>query len=153
MYERLILDLRNTLSNLYPDSAHAKRIAEEALIPVVFIDWTSSPVEVWGQTVKEAERRGAIQALIDIAASEYKSGPYHDELQRIRQGLAWYRSKAEPSVIPVWQKDDDPGKPLGERVASLEATMRFLASAMVMGFAGIYLTLALVIYLIMTRGN
>lgn len=132
-WQDLLYDLRNVLAELYSDEESAKRVASDAGLPVVFIDWEGAPTDYWSKVVRQAELRWALRRLIDIALDEYTEGPFHDELRRIREGIARYRGAPLNPMFP----GGDPGKSDSERLLAVEVKVELLMWAV----AGLYLAI------------
>ena len=73
-----LLALRACLMNLYPETASARRVAEQAGLSLQRVAMSGRAVDTWHAILTEAERNDQIPDLIAVAHSEY---PNNLELQ------------------------------------------------------------------------
>ena len=64
--------LRDVLATLYPDEASVRRVAAQAQLDVARIGFTPRSVDTWHAVLLEAAHSGRLEALMDVAASEYR---------------------------------------------------------------------------------
>lgn len=66
-----LINLRDLLADLYWDKTDARRIAQQAGLKVALIAFTDRPVNTWHNILNDALLRDKVQAVIDVARSEY----------------------------------------------------------------------------------
>lgn len=147
IFEKHLYDLRNILADLYPDEASARRVAVEAGLPAVFIDWSGSAHEFWSQIVKQAEIRGGLRRLIDVAVGEYGEGKNSKELLKIRGDIGWYHTSTPSQESPPRVMTISTAKSDSERLATVETRTEYLTY----GMGGLYLLTLLIVVLILIR--
>lgn len=67
----MLNDLVYELAQLYPNTQDARRLASEAGIPSVFIDFDGAAINVWRQVVTQARLRGQLVSLVKRALDQY----------------------------------------------------------------------------------
>jgi hypothetical protein len=87
----VLTQLRNVLSDLYPDVVDARTVASTAGLPVSRIVLQGRAVNVWHAILEEAEKQGRVEAVIRVALDEY---PSHNGLQAAARA---YGVPVEPS--------------------------------------------------------
>ena len=70
-----LLALRECLLHLYPETASARRVAEQAGLSLQRIALSGPAVDTWHAILSEAERNDQICDLIAVAHSEYPNNP------------------------------------------------------------------------------
>lgn len=75
-----LTDLRNVLEKLRPTEEDARRVVADAGIEPSFISFNNKAVNNWHNILTEAEKRGNIKDVIQIAREEY---PSHSELIKV----------------------------------------------------------------------
>ncbi len=63
--------LSDKLAELYPDNASARRVASDAGLKPWQIAFDAQTINSWSAIVKEAERQGRVETLIDVATKTY----------------------------------------------------------------------------------
>jgi len=118
-------ELAQELAKLYGDPESAKRVATEAGIPVPFIDFTGSAIDMWSGIVRQADRRQLLPNLLAVAVREYSSNA---RLQRI-YGTFLYPGATDGdwpmNRDPAWDSQHERTR-LYERVAVLERNLQYL---------------------------
>ncbi len=64
--------LRDVLATLYPDEASVRRVVAQARLDVTRIGFSPRGVDTWHAVLLEAAHSGRLEALMDVAASEYR---------------------------------------------------------------------------------
>lgn len=92
----LVRNLKVTLSELYPDSASAERVAADAGIETNRLNLKQSPANAWHVVVEESISEDKIERLVSIARSEYNEDtPQGRMLDVIRDGLRAWRARED----------------------------------------------------------
>lgn len=74
------IELRETLSNLYPDEVSLRRVADDAGLALNHISFSGSAANGWYAIWKEAEKSNKVEAVIAVARKEY---PDNQLLQKL----------------------------------------------------------------------
>lgn len=131
----MLNDLAAELARLYPDPDSAKRVAGDASIPIPFLDFTGTAIDMWSGIVRQADRRQLLPNLLAVAVREYGNNA---KLQRI-YGTFLY-GQPDARKVPgddggLMSRDQAPWNDqfertkLYERVAVLERNLRYLEEA------------------------
>lgn len=78
-----LVNLQAVLASLYRTNARALEIADQAGLPTEEIEQQARPKSTWWELLREAQRRGCLKAIIDIARAEY---PTHQGLSLAASG-------------------------------------------------------------------
>lgn len=71
------MNVRDRLSDLYDDNDDAKRMIDDAGLSSKRIKgWSDSPLILWHNIIKEADKHNKVDNLIDTALSEYREDPF-----------------------------------------------------------------------------
>jgi hypothetical protein len=63
--------LRAVLADLYSTPEDAARIAQDAGLNLAFIRLDSTPLNNWHNVIREAEKRGRLAEVLQVAREEY----------------------------------------------------------------------------------
>lgn len=77
---QVLIALRNTLVRLYPTEVDARRIVDDAGVESGNIAFTNQALNNWHAILTEFNRRGQLNALLDIALAEY---PENQQLRTV----------------------------------------------------------------------
>jgi hypothetical protein len=86
----MLIELRDTLSDLFPDEQSARRVVDDASINPEYIDFSGSAATFWSQIIRHAHRNDALLRLVSVALRQY---PSHKSLLRMQGGLEYGRPK------------------------------------------------------------
>lgn len=125
-------ELAQELARLYIDPESAKRVAADAGIPIPFLDFTGSAIDMWSGIVRQADRRHLLPNLLAVVVREYGNNA---RLQRIYGTFLYGQSGAHRAPRdtdgglmgrdPAWDGSSEKTR-LYERVAVLERNLRYL---------------------------
>ena len=150
MWEQLLYELRNILADLYTDSATAKRVAADADLPVVMVDFEQPVYNVWSEIVRQAEIRGEVRRLIAVVLREYPEGPNSDKLRRLAVDIARHHitfgGKGRNGLIPFFPHDGDDRRTDSERLVALEVKVELLFLAVGGLYVGLFILGLLVVF-------
>ena len=142
--------LVDSLADLIPKTEDIRLVAVEAGLTVHYIPLTGSPVSNWTNVITEANRVGKWAKLISVILWRYPEYPaLWDAIAERAPGQVHGVDADDDEVTVFGRGGDNRDRPLGERMASLEAKVQ----ALMWGMFGLYIGLILLGILVMTRGN
>jgi len=86
-----LTQLRDALTELYPDGDSARRVVADAGLNPQRIAYSASAINNWQAILTEADRQDLVDAIVDVATQEF---PRNKALAAAR---AAYRGEAAPS--------------------------------------------------------
>ncbi|HEY0070385.1 MAG TPA: trypsin-like peptidase domain-containing protein [Chloroflexia bacterium] len=93
-------NLRNVLAGIYWETVQARRIALQAGMNPIFLQFTNSPITTWQSILEAANNSGRIDEIIDIALQENPAVP---ELVLAKRGELHLAIQAPPLSDAAWQ--------------------------------------------------
>ena len=85
------------LADCYPQRARAELFAQDAGLSLAQIDFSGAPIEFWQRILEEAERKGRVDALLELACEQ---APARQDLADLRDEYA-RRATARPASETV----------------------------------------------------
>lgn len=98
MRSDLLAQLASVLSEVYPDTASATRIARDAGLAVTQIAFDAKVINTWTAILIEADLQGRTQVLLDHARNEYST---NDRLKVARQAYDNWVAAGRPGDTPA----------------------------------------------------
>ncbi len=71
-----LIDLCRVLAELYESTADGHRVASDAGLRTIAIDFSGKATIIWGNILDEAEKQGMVQDVLRIARQEYPRNPH-----------------------------------------------------------------------------
>ena len=90
--------ISEALADLFYDRDEAKHLALEAGLNLAYIDLSGAAVEFWPRILDEAERRGRVEALLELISMRYPGLP---DLEDLRMEYQQWKETSKRSPEPI----------------------------------------------------
>ncbi len=70
-WDERLTRLSHILAELYPTDGEARAMIDRAQLPAVYVRFDPAPLGNWSSIIREADKRGAVEALIRAAINDY----------------------------------------------------------------------------------
>jgi V8-like Glu-specific endopeptidase len=117
-WNRTLTNLRDVLAGLYPTVQDSRRIVDQAGLNPAHIAFDAKAINNWFNIMKEAQNRHKVQAVVQVAHSEY---PENAWLALAQQGDLLAIKGPDIADDVTWQGPDDAGQL--ERITGGQSTL------------------------------
>lgn len=104
-HRQLLKNLTEVFAKLYDDPSSQRRVIADAGLNATLIQLSGSAIVVWYHAFAEADRRGQVDALLDVARREYPGNP---ELNAVAQAWLARNADGEMEKPPPEPEPQDP---------------------------------------------